>query len=74
MPSSGELVSESTFGVLAGVGLYWRYEKWLRRSEGRLHSTVGVSRSICAVRRVLLRPIRRGVPLYDLYWPLRVVM
>src|SRR5262249_43612784 len=26
---SGELVLESAPGVLAGVGLYWRYEKWL---------------------------------------------
>ena len=71
---SGELVIESAAGVLAGVGLYWRYEKWLRRNEGRLHSTVGVSGSICAVRRVLFRPIPRGVLLDDLYWPLRVVM
>lgn len=71
---SGELVIESASGVLDGVGLYWRYEKWLRRNEARLHSTVGVSGSICAVRRVLFRPIPRGVLLDDLYWPLRVVM
>jgi cellulose synthase/poly-beta-1,6-N-acetylglucosamine synthase-like glycosyltransferase len=71
---SGELVIEAASGVLAGVGLYWRYEKWLRRNEGRLHSTVGVSGSICAVRRELFQPIPRGVLLDDLYWPLRVVM
>jgi cellulose synthase/poly-beta-1,6-N-acetylglucosamine synthase-like glycosyltransferase len=71
---SGELVIEAASGVLAGVGLYWRYEKWLRRNEGRLHSTVGVSGSICAVRRELFRPIPRGVLLDDLYWPLQVVM
>ena len=71
---SGELVIEAASGVLAGVGLYWRYEKWLRRNEGRLYSTVGVSGSICAVRRELFQPIPRGVLLDDLYWPLRVVM
>jgi cellulose synthase/poly-beta-1,6-N-acetylglucosamine synthase-like glycosyltransferase len=71
---SGELVIEAASGVLAGVGLYWRYEKWLRRNEGRLHSTVGVSGSICAVRRALFRPIPRGVLLDDVYWPLQVVM
>ena len=71
---SGELVIEAAPGVLAGVGLYWRYEKWLRRNEGRLHSTVGVSGSICAVRRELFRPIPRGVLLDDLYWPLQVAM
>ena len=71
---SGELVIDAPAGVLAGVGLYWRYEKWLRRNEGRLHSTVGVSGSICAVRSELFRPIPRGVLLDDLYWPLQVVM
>jgi poly-beta-1,6-N-acetyl-D-glucosamine synthase len=70
---SGELVIDAP-GGLAGVGLYWRYEKWLRRNEGRLHSTVGVSGSISAVRRELFRPIPRGLLLDDLYWPLQVVM
>jgi cellulose synthase/poly-beta-1,6-N-acetylglucosamine synthase-like glycosyltransferase len=71
---TGELVLDVADGVLGGVGLYWRYEKWLRRNEGRLHSTVGVSGSISAVRRELFRPIPRGVLLDDLYWPLQVVM
>jgi cellulose synthase/poly-beta-1,6-N-acetylglucosamine synthase-like glycosyltransferase len=71
---TGELVLDTPDGVLAGVGLYWRYEKWLRRNEGRLHSTVGVSGSISAVRRELFGPIPRGMLLDDLYWPLRVVM
>jgi poly-beta-1,6-N-acetyl-D-glucosamine synthase len=71
---TGELVIEDAHGVLAGVGLYWRYEKWLRRNEARLHSTVGVSGSISAVRRELFHPIPRGVLLDDLYWPMQVVM
>jgi cellulose synthase/poly-beta-1,6-N-acetylglucosamine synthase-like glycosyltransferase len=71
---TGELMLAAPDGVLEGVGLYWRYEKWLRRNEGRLHSTVGVSGSISAVRRELFRPIPQGVLLDDLYWPLQVVM
>ena len=71
---SGALVLDAAPGVLAGVGLYWRYEKWLRRNEGRVHSTVGVSGSICAVRKALFTAIPRGLLLDDLYWPLRVVM
>lgn len=71
---SGELVLETASGALAGVGLYWRYEKWLRRAESRLHSTVGVSGSIAAVRRELFQPIPRGILLDDVYWPLRVIM
>ena len=60
--------------MLAGVGLYWRYEKALRRLESLVHSTVGLTGSIAAVRRELFRPIPPGVVLDDVYWPLRVVM
>jgi cellulose synthase/poly-beta-1,6-N-acetylglucosamine synthase-like glycosyltransferase len=71
---SGDLVVESGPGVLAGVGLYWRYEKWLRHQEGLLHSTVGVTGAISAVRRSLFRPIPPRTVLDDVYWPLGVVL
>lgn len=71
---SGDLVVESSPGVMAGVALYWRYEKWLRKAESRLHSTVGVTGAICAVRRELFRPIPPGTIVDDVYWPLQVVL
>lgn len=71
---SGDLVVESAPGVMAGLGLYWRYEKWLRAREGRVHSTVGVTGAISAVRRELFRPIPPGTILDDVYWPLQVVL
>ena len=71
---SGELFVEAAPGVLAGVGLYWRYEKALRRLESLVSSTVGLTGSIAAVRRELFRPIPPGIVLDDVYWPLRVVM
>ena len=71
---SGDLVVESAPGVMAGVGVYWKYEKLLRRLESRISSTVGVSGSISAVRRDLFRPIPAGTVLDDVYWPLRVAM
>lgn len=69
---SGELIVESAPGVMAGVGLYWRVEKWLRKQEGALHSTVGVTGAIAAVRRDLFVPIPAGLVLDDVYWPLHV--
>lgn len=72
--ASGELMVESHSGVMQGVGLYWRYEKWLRRNEARIHSVVGVSGSISAVRRNLFRSIPAGTLLDDVYWPMQVVM
>ncbi len=72
--AGGDLVVEEAPGVMAGVGLYWRYEKWLRRTESRLHSSVGLTGAICSVRRELFRSIPPGTILDDVYWPLRVVM
>src|SRR5262249_16549227 len=69
---SGDLVVESAPGVMAGVGLYWQFEKWLRRTESRFDSMVSVTGSICAVRRGLFRPIPIGSILDDVYWPLAV--
>jgi cellulose synthase/poly-beta-1,6-N-acetylglucosamine synthase-like glycosyltransferase len=71
---SGELIVASSPGVLEGVGLYWRYEKWLRQKESRVHSTVGVTGAISAVRRPLFRPIPPRTLLDDVYWPLAVVL
>ena len=71
---SGDLVVESPTGVMAGFGLYWRFEKWLRRTESRFDSLVSVTGSICAVRRELFRPIPNGTILDDVYWPLLVAM
>lgn len=70
----GDLIVETDSGLMSGVGLYWRYEKWLRRTESRIHSTVGVSGAISAVRRRLFCPIPKGTLLDDVYWPLRVAM
>jgi cellulose synthase/poly-beta-1,6-N-acetylglucosamine synthase-like glycosyltransferase len=71
---SGDLVIECNEGVLAGVGLYWRFEKWLRRGESRVASMVGVTGAISAVRRKLFRPVPPGTILDDVYWPLCVAM
>ncbi len=71
---SGDLVVESAPGVMAGVGQYWRFEKWLRRTESRLDSMVSVTGCIAAVRHELFPPMPPGTILDDVYWPLAVAM
>ena len=71
---SGDLMLESAPGMLEGVGLYWRFEKWLRKQESRLGSQVGVTGAISAVRRPLFHPIPPGTLLDDVYWPMHVVL
>jgi biofilm PGA synthesis N-glycosyltransferase PgaC len=71
---SGDLGLETAPGVMAGMGLYWRFEKWLRLKESQVHSQVGVTGAICGVRRELFQPIPPGTLLDDVYWPLQVAM
>jgi cellulose synthase/poly-beta-1,6-N-acetylglucosamine synthase-like glycosyltransferase len=54
--------------------LYWRFERWLRGVEARVHSTVGVTGAIYAMRRSLWRPLRAGVLCDDLYIPMDLVL
>ena len=39
--------------LAAGLSTYWRYEKWLRRHESAVASTLGVTGAIYALRRSL---------------------
>lgn len=72
---SGELM------ILAGdhhesadVGLYWKYEKWIRRTMSRIDSFHGVTGSIYALRRNLAAPIPPGTLNDDMYLPLRAFL
>jgi cellulose synthase/poly-beta-1,6-N-acetylglucosamine synthase-like glycosyltransferase len=66
------LAIESTIGD--GVGLYWRYEKHLRRLESAVGSTLGATGAIYAIRRSLWSPLPAETILDDVLTPMRVVM
>ena len=57
-----------------GVGAYWRYEKWLRRHEAVVDSTVGVTGAIYAMRRWLWQPLPLNTLLDDVLTPMRLVL
>ena len=57
-----------------GVGLYWRYEKWIRRRESRVWSTLGATGAIYAMRRALWRPLPPATLLDDVLAPMRAVL
>jgi cellulose synthase/poly-beta-1,6-N-acetylglucosamine synthase-like glycosyltransferase len=56
----------------AGAGLYWRYENWIRRSEGNLRSMVGITGPLYAVRRADLPEIPSDIILDDMWIPMRL--
>ena len=73
---SGELVlteDPGGQGVTRGTGLYWRYEKVIRRSESQVDSTVGATGAIYAIRRALFQPIPDDTILDDVLIPLRIM-
>ena len=57
-----------------GVGLYWTYEKQLRRWESRIGSTLGATGAIYALRRTLFRPLPDHAILDDVLAPMRAVL
>jgi cellulose synthase/poly-beta-1,6-N-acetylglucosamine synthase-like glycosyltransferase len=71
---AGERRGHRSSTVGDGVGLYWRYEKWLRRLESDVWSTLGATGAIYALRRSLWRPLPDGTILDDVLAPMRAVL
>jgi len=73
---SGELLLESSRGssVGEGVGLYWKYEKWIRKSESRAGSVIGATGAIFAIRKELWRPLPEATILDDVYTPMQIAL
>lgn len=71
---SGELVHRTPgTQVAANIGLYWRYEKWIRRSESQARSVVGATGAFYAIRTALFRPLEPGTLLDDFETPMQIV-
>ena len=69
--ASGELViREGRTHEETSVGLYWRYEKWLRKRESRIHSVMGATGCVYAIRRALVTPFPQGTLVDDMFLPL----
>lgn len=67
-------ISDHDGAVAEGVGMYWRYEKALRRMESAVGSTLGATGAIYALRRPLWRPLPPETLLDDVLAPMRAVL
>lgn len=54
--------------------IYWSLERWLRRREADVHSAIGVTGAIYAMRRSLWTPLPAELILDDLYVPMQLVL
>lgn len=69
---SGELVFRDAAGSTErNIGLYWTYEKMIRRAESDIDSTLGATGAIYAIRRELAGPIPPDTVLDDIEIPLQ---
>jgi cellulose synthase/poly-beta-1,6-N-acetylglucosamine synthase-like glycosyltransferase len=69
---SGELSLENKGGV-SGEGLYWRYEGWIKRNEGKLGFLIGCNGGIFALRRSLYARLPSSTIIEDFVLTLRVL-
>lgn len=72
--ASGELVFTRDACATISVGLYWKYEVWLRTQESIAGSMLGATGAIYAIRRKLFRPLPAGTILDDFLTPMRIVL
>jgi cellulose synthase/poly-beta-1,6-N-acetylglucosamine synthase-like glycosyltransferase len=69
--ASGELfILDGATREEANVGLYWLYEKWIRRRLSQLDSVLGATGCIYAMRRELAVEMPEDTLLDDVYLPL----
>jgi cellulose synthase/poly-beta-1,6-N-acetylglucosamine synthase-like glycosyltransferase len=56
------------------VAAYWFFERWLRRCEAHVHSSVGATGAVYAIRKRLWKPLRAGLILDDVFTPMQIVV
>jgi len=67
---TGELViRQGTSQEEFNTGLYWKYEKWIRRNLNKINAMLGATGSIYAIRKELAVAIPPGILLDDVYLP-----
>jgi biofilm PGA synthesis N-glycosyltransferase PgaC len=72
---TGELViREGATQEQYNTGLYWQYEKWIRRNLNRIDAMLGATGSIYAIRRELAVRIPPDILLDDVYVPFAIAL
>lgn len=73
--ATGELIIlEGQTRQEADTGLYWRYEKWIRKRQSAVDSVLGATGCIYAMRRQLARSLPPGTINDDMYLPLNAFL
>jgi cellulose synthase/poly-beta-1,6-N-acetylglucosamine synthase-like glycosyltransferase len=68
------LARKTASDVHESLGMYWGYEKWIRRKESKIDSSIGVAGAIYAIRKDLYEPIPPGTILDDVFIPMSIAL
>jgi cellulose synthase/poly-beta-1,6-N-acetylglucosamine synthase-like glycosyltransferase len=69
---SGEISLEQAGGV-SGEGIYWKYEGWIKRNEGKLGFLIGCNGGIFALRRELYKPLPSSIIIEDFVMTMKIL-
>lgn len=72
--SGNLLIMAGNSAAEANVGLYWKYESWIRSNLSRYDSLLGATGPIYALRRQLARPLPPTCLLDDVWLPMQAVL
>jgi poly-beta-1,6-N-acetyl-D-glucosamine synthase len=67
---SGDMLVRSGNREESNVGLYWRYERWIRKQLAVVDSMMGATGPFYAIRKELFRPMPADTLLDDMFVPL----
>jgi poly-beta-1,6-N-acetyl-D-glucosamine synthase len=73
---SGELIfreADTPSSTATGMGVYWHYEKWIRKAEARFRSVPGATGALYAIRRDTFCPIPADLLLDDVAIPMQII-
>lgn len=73
---SGELlfVKDTTSNIHMEMGLYWTFEKTIRKLESTISSVVGATGAIYAIRKTLYRQLPPETLVDDVFTPMNIVL
>jgi cellulose synthase/poly-beta-1,6-N-acetylglucosamine synthase-like glycosyltransferase len=72
-PDVGAVTGELAVTGGEALGLYRRYDDWIRRAEAERGSTVGITGALWALRRHLYTPLPPATLADDLFLPMMVI-
>jgi len=73
-PKIGFATGELMVPGSGGVGLYWRYERWIRWQESRFRGIPGITGAIAMMRRAEFTPLPPDVILDDVWMPMKMAL